>query len=73
MLEWPLTISHLTGHMFSSESRTPGTPLANALAAGLGNISYGQTIRFTRYQRTALPVGGFVFWVSTGETQNVSR
>lgn len=31
-----------------------------------------QTIRFTRYQRTVLPVDGFVFWVATGETQDVS-
>ncbi|MPW00404.1 hypothetical protein [Bombella apis] len=52
-------------------TRTTGTPLANALAAGLNDISYGQTIRFTRYQRTVLPVDGFVFWVSTGETQDV--
>ncbi|MCL1515212.1 hypothetical protein [Parasaccharibacter sp. TMW2.1890] len=52
-------------------TRTTGTPLANALAAGLGDISYGQTVRFTRYQRTVLPVDGFVFWVSTGETQDV--
>ena len=52
-------------------TRTTGTPLANALAAGLNDISYSQTVRFTRYQRTVLPVDGFVFWVSTGETQDV--
>lgn len=52
-------------------TRTTGTPPANALAAGLQNISYGQTIRFTRYQRTVLPVDEVVFWVSTGETQDV--
>ena len=54
-------------------TRTTGTPLANALAADINDIPYGQTIRFTRYQRTVLQVDGFVFWVSTGETQDVSR
>ncbi|MBA5726954.1 hypothetical protein [Bombella mellum] len=61
-------------HAFPGQSHPHDrTPLTNALAAGLNDISYGQTVRFTRYQRTVLPVDGFVFWVSTGDTQDVSK
>lgn len=40
-----------------------GTPLAAALVAGLEDISYGQTVTFTKYVKVILPLDGFVFWV----------
>lgn len=48
-----------------------GTPLANALAAGVRDISYARTVSFTKYQRAVLPVDGFVFWVATEERRDV--
>lgn len=42
-----------------------GLPLANALAAGLQDISYSATISFSVYVRMVLPLDGFVFWVRT--------
>ena len=38
-------------------------PLGAALAQGLENVSYNQTVTFTRYVRLVLPLDGFVFWV----------
>jgi hypothetical protein len=38
-------------------------PLGAALAAGLENVSYNQTVTFVRYVRLVLPIDGFVFWV----------
>ena len=42
-----------------------GTPLAAALAAGVDNISYSQTIEFSLYRRVILPADGYVFWVKS--------
>lgn len=46
-----------------SMTESSGLPLANALAAGLSDISYKATVNFTAYVRTVLPLDGFVFWV----------
>lgn len=40
-----------------------GLPLANALAAGLQDITYSATVKFSVYVRTVLPLDGYVFWV----------
>lgn len=45
------------------ESAASGSPLNAALEAGLDNISYNQTITFTKYIRLVLPLDGYVFWV----------
>lgn len=39
------------------------TNLAGALAAGVENISYDQSLTFTKYVKLVLPFDGFVFWV----------
>ena len=41
---------------------TQKTPMAAANAAGLDQVSYFQTITFTKYHRVVLPVDGFVDW-----------
>lgn len=52
-------------------SASAGTPLANALEAGLRDTSYNRTVSFTKYRRAVLPVDGFVFWVITDDTREV--
>lgn len=42
-----------------------GLPIANALAAGLQDISYSATVSFSVYVRMVLPLDGYVFWVRT--------
>ena len=37
--------------------------LAGALAAGVDTLSENQTVKFTKYIRTILPLDGYVFWV----------
>lgn len=49
--------------MVSMNESAGGLPIANALAAGLSDISYNATVNFTAYVRTVLPLDGFVFWV----------
>lgn len=49
--------------MVSMNEASGGTPLANALQAGLTDISYSATVEFSVYVRTVLPLDGFVFWV----------
>ena len=49
--------------MVSMTESAGGLPLANALAAGLSDISYSATVSFSVYVRTVLPLDGFVFWV----------
>lgn len=49
--------------MVSMNESSGGTPLANALQAGLTDISYAATVDFTVYVRTVLPLDGYVFWV----------
>lgn len=58
------TLDELTGG-------SAGTPLANALGAGLRDISYNKSVVFTEYKRRVLPLDGFVFWVATGRTRDV--
>ena len=47
-----------------NEAARAGTPLATALAAGLNDISYNQTVRFWPYVRLVMPLDGMVFWVN---------
>lgn len=49
--------------MVSMNESSGGTPLANALQAGLTDISYSAKVSFSAYIRTVLPLDGFVFWV----------
>lgn len=51
--------------MVSMNEQSGGLPLANALAAGLADISYSETVTFSVYVRTVLPLDGYVFWVRT--------
>lgn len=51
--------------MPSMNEASGGLPLANALAAGLSDISYSDTVTFSVYVRTVLPLDGYVFWVRT--------
>lgn len=44
-------------------AQTQGTPLQDALDAGLENLSLDQEITFTKYVKLILPLDGFVFWV----------
>lgn len=39
------------------------SPISNALAAGLTDISYSATVEFSLYARVVLPIDGYVFWV----------
>jgi hypothetical protein len=54
-----------------AESLGNQSELASSLAAGVNTLSLNQTIVFTRYAQTVLPVDGYVFWVNTGETVTV--
>lgn len=49
--------------MVSMNETSGGLPLANALAAGLTDISYSATVSFSAYVRTVLPLDGYIFWV----------
>lgn len=40
-----------------------GTPISDVLDAGIETISYDQSIVFTKYIRTPLPLDGSIFWV----------
>lgn len=55
------------------ETATGQTPLAAALAAGLEDIDYSQTVEFTLYRRVVLPLDGFVFWLRTSALQSRRR
>lgn len=45
------------------EALAADTPMAAALAQGIGTLSLNDTVTFTRYVRLVLPLDGFVFWV----------
>ncbi len=45
--------------------------IAAALAAGEQTISQNQTVTFTKYSRAVLPLDGLVFWITTGQTNDV--
>jgi hypothetical protein len=53
------------------ESLGSQSQLANGLAAGVNTLSLNQTVSFTQYAQTVLPVDGYVFWVNTGQTITV--
>src|SRR5690242_11561316 len=44
-----------------------GSPLHDALLAGIADISQQQSVSFGVYTRYVLPLDGFVFWLKTGE------
>jgi hypothetical protein len=52
----------------AQEASIAGSQLEAALRAGVRQISRDQRITFVQYQRTVLPVDGYLFWVSTGLT-----
>ncbi|MXV43464.1 hypothetical protein GS501_00010 [Saccharibacter sp. 17.LH.SD] len=54
-----------------SELAGSNTPLANALEAGLKDISYDQSVPFRKYKRVVLPLDGFIFWVACSAQQDV--
>lgn len=47
------------------------TPLESALGGGVDALDRQQVIQFKQYQRTVLPLDGYVFWVAAGKTVNV--
>ena len=51
-----------------SETAQSGSQLEAAIAAGVRQISREQVLTFTKYQRTVLPVDGYLFWLNTGQT-----
>ena len=48
-----------------SETAQSGSQLEAAIAAGVRQISREQTLTFTQYQRTVLPLDGYLFWIKT--------
>src|ERR1044072_8438380 len=44
-----------------------GSPLHDALVAGIADISQQQSVTFSLYTRYVLPLDGFLFWLKTGE------
>ncbi|WP_175952876.1 hypothetical protein [Burkholderia sp. BCC0405] len=54
-----------------AESLNNQSQLADTLAAGVNTLSQNQTVTFTQYQRTVLPLDGYVFYIATGTTQTV--
>lgn len=54
-----------------AESIGSQSQLASGLAAGVNTLSLNQTITFTRYTQTVLPVDKYVFWVNAGVTTTV--
>lgn len=54
-----------------AESLGAQSQLADGLAAGVNTLSLNQTIVFTQYSQTVLPVDGYVFWINTGVTTSV--
>ena len=54
------------------EALAARTPIGSALAAGTEAISIEQTITFTQYTRTVLPLDKYVFWVKTSPAVTVT-
>jgi len=54
-----------------AESLNSQSQLQDTLAAGLNTLSQNQTVTFTVYQRTVLPLDGYIFYLNTGVTQTV--
>lgn len=54
-----------------AESLNNQSQLADTLAAGVNTLSLNQTVQFVQYQRTVLPLDGYVFYIATGVTQTV--
>ena len=52
-----------------AEALSGATPLAAALQASLDSIDEFQSISFTQYTRTVIPVDGYIFWLKTTNTQ----
>lgn len=54
-----------------AESVGTQSQLANGLAAGVNTLSLNQTVQFTQYVKSTLPIDGFVFYVNTGIVTSV--
>lgn len=54
-----------------SESLGSQSQLADGLAAGLNVLDQNQTIVFTQYAKSTMPLDAFVFYVNTGATTTV--
>lgn len=50
--------------MSIDESTTAKTALGSALASGLNTLSANETVTFTLYVKTILPLDSYVFWVN---------
>jgi hypothetical protein len=54
-----------------AESLGSQSQLADGLAAGVNTLSLSQTISFTQYAKSTMPLDGYVFFVNTGTTTTV--
>src|SRR5271166_3370646 len=50
--------------MATIQESLPTRPIHDALVAGVDTLSQDQTVSFTPYVRTVLPLDGYVFWLN---------